>query len=164
MGRGWKAGQGKFYEAAPTRDFRGMLLLMKEYVKSRAAWIDAVLLNDPAIPATPSASYIGPAGFPRNQLRFRSSPYAGEHQFSACKWRLAEVTENKIAVAAAREPRHYEIVPLWESADLTNATGEVAPPPALAQPGHNYRVRVRTKDVTGRWSHWSAPVEFVAGN
>src|SRR4030095_8802160 len=36
-------------------------------------------------------------------------------------------------------------------------------PPALVKVGRTYRVRVRMKDDTGRWSHWSLPVEFVAG-
>ena len=27
--------------------------------------------------------------------------------------------------------------------------------------GHTYRVRARVKDATGRWSHYSAPVEFT---
>jgi len=36
-------------------------------------------------------------------------------------------------------------------------------PRGIAEPGHTYRVRVRMKDQTGRWSHWSDPVEFIAG-
>ena len=30
------------------------------------------------------------------------------------------------------------------------------------EPGHTYRARVRHKDANGGWSHWSAPVQFVA--
>ena len=29
--------------------------------------------------------------------------------------------------------------------------------------GHAYRVRVRMKDNTGRWSNWSQPIQFVVG-
>ncbi len=36
-------------------------------------------------------------------------------------------------------------------------------PPHVARVGTRYRVRARVKDVTGRWSHWSAPIQFVAG-
>ncbi len=32
----------------------------------------------------------------------------------------------------------------------------------VIQPGHTYRVRVRMQDNTGRWSHWSPPLEFTA--
>lgn len=36
-------------------------------------------------------------------------------------------------------------------------------PVGIAEPGHTYRVRCRMKDYTGRWSHWSAPIQFEAG-
>jgi hypothetical protein len=36
-------------------------------------------------------------------------------------------------------------------------------PSSALKIGRTYRARVRMKDTTGRWSHWSAPVEFVAG-
>ena len=72
--------------------------------------------------------------------------------------------ESRLSAAGPpREPRHYEITPGWESAELTNPAEDIKVPDGLAQAGHTYRVRVRMKDVTGRWSHWSAPVEFVAG-
>jgi hypothetical protein len=45
MAMGGKAGQGLFYEASPTRDFPGMIRLMKDYVRSRGAWIDSYLLK-----------------------------------------------------------------------------------------------------------------------
>ena len=59
-----KAGQGLFYQASPTRDFAGMVQLMKNYVKKRAAFIDNVLLKDSSIPATPTVTSISGAGFP----------------------------------------------------------------------------------------------------
>ena len=36
-------------------------------------------------------------------------------------------------------------------------------PAEVCRPGQTYRVRARYKDLTGRWSHWSNPVQFVAG-
>ena len=30
------------------------------------------------------------------------------------------------------------------------------------QPQHTYRARARYEDNTGRWSHWSKPVQFIA--
>ena len=95
MGMNMKAGQGLFYEAARTRDFPGMLQLMKSYVKSRGSWIDSVLLNDSSIPETPHISPCGPAGFPADQLLFNASAYSGANGFAALKWRLAEISAPK---------------------------------------------------------------------
>ena len=157
-----KAGQGLFYRAARTKDFPGMVKLMKDYVKSRGAWIDATLLNDSGIPSTPSMTYAGPPNFPASQLRFRASPYKGAKAFAALKWRLAEITVGNTP-APPRAPRLYEITPVWESDELAKPGEEITVPAEIAQPGHTYRARVRMKDETGRWSHWSAPVEFAAG-
>jgi hypothetical protein len=161
MTQGWKAGQGLFYQAGRTKDFPGMVRLMRNYVKSRGAWVDSFLLADNAIPATPSVTSECPAGFPPDQLRFRSSEYKGANAFAALKWRLAEITPGVVTNADHRTAHHYEITPVWESAELANAPTEMSIPAGIAKPGHTYRVRVRMKDVTGRWSHWSQPVEFT---
>ncbi|HUR45397.1 MAG TPA: CotH kinase family protein, partial [Candidatus Saccharimonadales bacterium] len=159
MAIGGKAGQGRFYEAAPTRDFRGMVQLMKNYVKTRGAWVDTALLRDTKIPETPTITYTGNADFPAKQLTFRTSDYRGTNHFAAMKWRLAEVTPAKV-ITLATSPRHYEITPLWESEELTTFASTMTFPIDVAQPGHTCRARVRVKDASGRWSHWSAPIEF----
>ena len=163
MAMAMKAGQGLFYEAAPTRDFPGMVQLMKNYVKSRGAWVDSVLLKDKAIPATPSISACGPADFPADQLRFRASEYKGQNPFSAIKWRMAEIMPNNRPNTDGRPVQGpLEITSVWESGGLPDATHEIAIPADAAKSGHTYRVRARMKDATGRWSHWSTPVEFEA--
>ncbi len=81
---------------------------------------------------------------------------------AACRWRLAEIAPSTGPGSRSR-PRPYEIAAVWESGELANLTEEVAVPAGIAKSGHIYRARVRLKDDTGRWSHWSAPVEFVAG-
>ena len=162
MGMGMKAGQGLFYEAARTRDFRGMVQLMKSYVKSRGSWIDSVLLNDSGIPETPHVSACGPAGFPADQLRFNASAYSGANAFAAIKWRLAEISAPKPPPGSPPVQGLREITSLWESPDLPDASAQVSIPAGVAKPGHTYRVRARMKDTSGRWSHWSPPVEFVA--
>jgi len=163
MAMAMKAGQGLFYEAASTRDFPGMVQLMKDYVKERGAWVDSVLLNDSAIPARPTITPSGSAGFEANQLRFRASAYKGQNSFAALKWRMAETTPaNRASVAVRPTQGLNEITAVWESAELPEAAGETAIPSGVAKAGHTYRVRARVKDATGRWSHWSAPVEFVA--
>ena len=163
MALAMKGGQGLFYEAARTRDFPGMVQLMKSYIKSRGTWIDSVLLNDSTIPETPTISSCGPTGFTSDQLRFRASAYQGRNSFAAVKWRLAEITPaNRAGADAGPVQGLPEITALWESADLPDAGAQALIPGGLAKPGRTYRVRARMKDGTGRWSHWSAPVEFVA--
>ncbi len=162
MAQGFKAGQGLFYKIAPTKDFRGMVQLMKNYVRTRSAWIDAFLLNDPAIPATPTLAYTGPANFPPSQLNFQCAGYRGASAYAATQWRLAEIRPAPELNGRPTAPGIYEVTPVWQSAELTNAASEVSIPAGVAIAGHRYRARVKMKDITGRWSHWSPPVEFIA--
>jgi len=61
-------------------------------------------------------------------------------------------------------PGKYEIDALWESDEITSQNSRtITIPVGIAEPGHTYRVRCRMKDNTGGWSHWSAPVQFEAG-
>lgn len=170
LGRlGDQAGQGRFYEASATKDFAGMAEQMKAYVASRGKWVDDMLLKDPKVPATPSAKYVGPAGFPAGGLRFKAEPYQGADAFAAMQWRLAEVSpkDAKPAVppagAGPGTPMAYEIAAVWESPEATTFAAEATVPADIVAPGKTYRLRVRMKDAAGRWSHWSAPVEFVVG-
>ena len=61
-----------------------------------------------------------------------------------------------------RRPK-YEIDAVWASGELTEFNDAVTIPASFVKPGKTYRVRCRMKDTTGRWSHWSSPVQFVAG-
>ncbi len=157
-----KAGKGLFYQATRTRDFAGMVRQMKDYVRHRCALIDDQLLTDPAIPATPTAEYTGPAGYPGSALAFKASAFAGQGEFAAMKWRLGEIDPAPPKGKPARAG-HYEITSVWESPELTEFKGQITVPPNIAQAGHTYRLRVRMLDKTGRWSHWSVPVQFTAG-
>jgi len=160
---GGQAGHGKFYEASPTKDFPGMVRQMKDYVKTRGRWVDANLLDDPQVPATPSATCTGPAGFGAGQLRFRASPYKGANAFAAVRWRLAEVAPAVTEAAPVRGPGPYEITAVWESTEMPDAAAEAVVPTGVVTQGRTYRARARVRDATGRWSHWSPGVEFVAG-
>jgi len=62
-----------------------------------------------------------------------------------------------------RRPGKYEIDALWESGELATFDDNVRIPVDVVRPGRTYRVRVRMKDDTNRWSHWSDPVQFIAG-
>ncbi len=155
-----KSGQGLFYEAAVTKDFHGMMNLMKAFVVRRSALLDS-FARDNAIPKTPAVTAKEPANFPAAQLSFRSSAFEGDGQFAALEWRVAEVSDPKSPAFSPRAPRHYEINAVWESGEITTATFDVTIPAAVAKPGRTYRVRARMKDATGRWSHWSKPIQFT---
>jgi len=157
-----KAGQGLFYQAAPSGDFAGMVLQMKQYVRERAEYIDNSLLSDRSIPQTPVITFIGKAGYAANDLSFKSSAFSGSGQFAAMKWRLGEIDLQKNFTKKPAEPGHYEITSVWESPESAEFKEQITVPANAVRPGHAYRARVRIKDNTGRWSHWSAPVQFVA--
>jgi hypothetical protein len=59
--------------------------------------------------------------------------------------------------------RLYEADPAntWESAELSSFNDTFTFPPAKV--GRTYRVRVKHRDSTGRWSHWSAPLSLITG-
>ena len=56
----------------------------------------------------------------------------------------------------------FEWASTWESGELTTFVPSIEVPTA-ARVGRTYRARVRHQDDTGRWSNWSEPAEFVAG-
>ena len=114
---------------------------------------------DKEIPARPTIRYVGPAGFPAGALGFECSPFSdpqGAGTFGAIMWRVGE-----IATPAAK-PWRYEIEPIWESAEAPAFVPQVHIPQGTCKAGRTYRVRVRHRDNSGRWSHWSEAVEFVA--
>lgn len=49
----------------------------------------------------------------------------------------------------------------WKSPELTAFAPSITIPVSAVRENRTYRVRVRHRDATGRWSHWSAPVEFM---
>ncbi len=158
-----KAGQGRFYQAGVgTKDFNGMIAKMKAYVNTRGAFLDS-LARDTAIPQRPILSVQSSANFPVNRIVLGASTYAGSAAFAAMQWRLAEISGTNLPAFDPAKPRKYEIEPVWESGELTNEAHVMTLPPDSIKVGRSYRTRVRMKDVTGRWSQWSQPVEFVAG-
>ncbi len=82
--------------------------------------------------------------------------------FAAVQWRLGEISAPGLAGWKPGAPAKYEIEEFWRSAELTSATNSFRLPLEPCQPGHTYRARARYKDTSGRWSHWSMPVQFVA--
>jgi hypothetical protein len=160
-----KAGQGLFYQFPyessqnPARQgsFAAAVAIMKDYVVERSAFLDQRIADD-LIPERPSITYAGPAGYPVNRIELKSSSYNGGSPFGAMKWRVGEVRE-----AAPGVPGIYEIEPLWETPEIDAFSNTAIVPHEYLKVGHQYRARVKMKDVNGRWSKWSLPVEFVAG-
>ncbi len=96
-----KAGQGRFYQRAATRDFRGMVQIMKDYIVSNNRAFDTYS-EDPAAPLTPTVTPTAPEGYPANALTFRTTPFSapqGAGTFAAMKWRIAEVRPGSQAIA-----------------------------------------------------------------
>jgi len=128
-------------------------------------WITRLdqLATDPAIPNKPTIRYRGLNGFPLNGLVFESSPFSdpqGSNTFGAMKWRVAEVLDTNQPPSDPRQVPPLEWDAVWESPELTTFTPQVTIPGAYLQPFKLYRVRVRHKDNTGRWSQWSDPFPF----
>jgi hypothetical protein len=126
--------------------------------------------NDDKIPDRPTVRLVGPPGFPRTNLAFSITAFspAGKQAsaqagFAAVQWRLAEIRAPGLAGYKGGTPFAYELTPRWQSDELTRCDS-VFTFPSIAEPGHTYRVRARYKDLSGRWSHWSEPVQFVPKN
>lgn len=125
---------------------------------------------DQDFPNTPTITAIGASGFPANDLRFHSGIYSdpqGAHTISAVQWRLGEISAPGLPFYDPSQPRIYEIGTVWTSGEVAQADPVTIPdvriPATAVRAGHIYRARVRHKDATGRWSHWSAPIQFAVG-
>lgn len=120
---------------------------------------------DPDIPARPTMMYVGSSGYPLDGIRFQTSAFSdpqGAATFAALRWRVAEVTPASVA-PDLRNPRRYEIEAAWESPLITTWNDTITIPPEVLRVGGVHRARVRMMDNTGRWSRWSAPIEFTVG-
>jgi hypothetical protein len=77
---------------------------------------------------------------------------------------LTAQTTEPVQTGLASESNRYEIQPTWVSEEITDpANRTIQIPGSVVRAGRTYRVRCRMKDNTGRWGHWSEPIEFVAG-
>ncbi len=161
-----KAGTGQFYqwtESGVSNDFNGCVQLMKNYVVYRGGHLDN-LAADAMIPDTPAISFTGDTNHPLNGLSFSCSAFSdpqGVDTFASMEWRAAEVLDASAPAWNPAKPPPYEINAKWESGELPDFNADITIPVDALKVGHAYRVRARMKDETGRWSHWSNPVQFV---
>ena len=169
-----KAGHGRFYNwpaqtpnpAGLPKTFAGGLQLLKSYVDYRAtntAFSLDTISADAVRPTRPTIAYVGPVGFPINQLKFRSGAYAGTNPFKSMRWRVGEVTDTTSSNYNPKEPHRYEIETVWDSGPITTFNADITIPANVLRVGSRYRVRVLHTDTTGRNSNWSLPIEFNCG-
>ncbi|MBI5385456.1 MAG: lamin tail domain-containing protein [Verrucomicrobia bacterium] len=121
--------------------------------------------DDKVLPR-PAVQYAGPTGFPAKELMFKLSASASPQATSpvvAIQWRVGRLSAPGLAGYQPGQPRRYELEPFWTSEEIAPSSSQGRLPADLCKPGHTYRVRARCKDASGRWSHWSEPVQFVAG-
>ncbi|MBI9017284.1 MAG: lamin tail domain-containing protein [Phycisphaerae bacterium] len=119
-----------------------------------------------SIPDTPILSYIGTEGYPTNDLRFSCSEFSdpqGNDTFAAMQWRIAEASHTSNPIYEGVRPRIYGYVPAWQSEELTTFQQTLTFPASKIKAGHTYRVRVKFKDNTGKWGHWSEHIQIIAG-
>ncbi len=145
--------QGVFY-VNPAGDLSDMVGYMKSFMDP-GGWGGSSVASvafDSWIPETAQVTAVGSSDFPVDDLVFQASDFAdpqGVETFSAMAWRVGEVG-----------PGVQEIEEVWESGVLTDPESLVTIPATAVEVGRRYRVRVRYRDTSGRWSHWSEPVEF----
>jgi hypothetical protein len=113
---------------------------------------------DVEVPDRPTLAYSGPTGYPRNKIAFSASAFSGANGYAATQWRLAEIAAP--GVPGFDGKWKYEVTGSWSD---SSAGTTVAVPAQAVVTGKTYRARARFLDATGRASHWSAPIEFVAG-
>src|SRR5688572_425022 len=118
--------------------------------------------RDKAIPQTPKIRYSGGENFKATELSFAATEFSSPAGAEAVniQWRVGEISAPGVKGYEPGKPRRYEIEAVWTSEFPATAT-TVQLPPKVCVAGHTYRVRARFKDGTGRWSHWSAPVQFT---
>ncbi len=118
------------------------------------------------IPNKPAVNYAGAAGFPVDGLSFTNTPFSdpqGNGTFAAVEWRVGEWSDPQNPEYDTKCRPRYEITPVWESGEISSYSFNYQIDGAKLKEGRTYKVRVRHKDNTGRWSHWSDAYTFIPG-
>lgn len=152
--------------------FAGRVRYFKDYLcqmppDQRQPWLGlgyrqlALDSQDPHIPSTPVIQRLGQD----SSLTFRCGPYhdpQGADTFEGMRWRIGEIDHPGIASHVAGDANRYEVETVWESPILTSFESDIDIDAVPLHPGRTYRLRARFGDDSGRWSHWSEPITFIA--
>ncbi|MEJ6582076.1 MAG: lamin tail domain-containing protein [Akkermansiaceae bacterium] len=134
----------------------------------RGAFLDSIA-DDPdsgQLPIQPFITYTGTDGHPTDGLQFESNAFSdpqGSGSFAALEWRIGEIEDPNAPEWNSENEFILENDLIWGSGELTTFFNTLNVPAGALKVGHTYRARVRHKDNTGRFSHWSAPLEFMTG-
>ena len=149
-------------------DHEGQMDYMRTFMQPGGFGYDKLVAEvaDAQIPATPTITYTGTAGYPVNGLAFQSTAFSdpgGAGTFAAVEWRVAEISDPAAPNYDPTNVPPYEVDAVWESGELVAfAADSPLVPSSEIRSGSTYRARARHMDSSDRWSHWSAPLEFTA--
>ncbi len=76
---------------------------------------------------------------------------------------MTAISSTPVVQKISLSKHKFEIQPTWESDEISTFSNTIQIPGSVVKNGRLYRVRCKMKDDTGRWSHWSAPVQFTTG-
>jgi len=118
--------------------------------------------EDNKVPNQPTISYNGPGGYPLDQLSFTGSSFSDNTgSFAALEWHIGEWSDPSNPIYNPLDKPKYEIETKWRSGEITSfSNGMMIPADAQLKEGRTYKIRVRYKDSTDRWSHWSNAITF----
>jgi len=119
--------------------------------------------EDNKVPNTPTINYTGASGYPLDQLTFSNSAFSDNSGgFASLEWRIGEWSDPSNASYSSLDEPKYEIETKWSSNEINAFTSSFTiPADAQLKVGRTYKVRVRYKDSTNRWSHWSNPISIL---
>lgn len=121
-------------------------------------------IRDNNIPNKPTISSTGSSAL--DDLSFSNSSFSdpqGNNTFAALEWRVGEWSDPSNTYYLDKCNAKYEIEDYWVSGEInTFSNSFTIPAEAKLKLSRTYKVRVRYKDNTGRWSHWSDPQTFKA--
>lgn len=168
---------GEFRRTLATPDFNGFCKLIVDFctdtrTNRNYAPNDGNILGygfghlwwesrDDKIPARPVIRHLGSEkkGAHAFQISPFQSPVATNH-FAAVQWRVGRIGSPGQPGYRAGQPWIYEVEPHWDSGELLRFEPQSKLPKEPFADAGIYRVRARYKDNTGRWSHWSEPVQL----
>ncbi|MBI3875673.1 MAG: lamin tail domain-containing protein [Verrucomicrobia bacterium] len=119
--------------------------------------------RDDAIPARPTVRMIGEDKKSGARV-FEVSAFESSvktNVFAAVQWRAGRISAPGQPGFREGRPWRYEIEPYWQSEEITTPERELRLDKKVLASEGVYRIRARYRDHTGRWSHWSEPVQLA---